>query len=290
MSNALTLPSYSLVSTEGLMAYSRMVNSIPRLSAEREHKLAIAYRDNNDIGAAREIVVSQLRSVLYVARGYNGYGLPVSDLIQEGNIGLMKAVKHFDPDRGVRFITFAMHWIRAEINEFVLRNWRIVKIATTKAQRKLFFGLRKSRKNIGRMNQAELEKTAKFFDVKVSDVEHMENRFSAADTSYDPAIGDDEDSNMAQPVDYLCADDSDPAVLVERRCEVESKQKNVHAALSELNERSADILRSRWLCEEGEKATLQELAKRYKISAERVRQVEQEAMAKIRCYLTDSIA
>lgn len=276
----------------GLDHYIRTVNAIPALSAERERTLAIAYRKDDNLEAARELVMSQLSFVVHIARGYKGYGLSLSDLIQEGNIGLMKAVKQFDPHRGVRFITFAVHWIRAEMYEFVIRNWRIVKIATTKAQRKLFFGLRKSRKRLGLMGRKELEEAARHFDVKVDDVAVMDSRLNGADLSYDPMVSQDSDSgeNVSVPAEFIASDEDDPAVMLEQADTHTHKTRALAKALSVLDKRSADIVRSRWLLAPGEpKSTLQDLAGRYEISVERVRQIEQVAMKKIRVNLEQAL-
>lgn len=272
--------------------YIRTVNAIPALSAERERTLAITYRRDDNLEAARELVMSQLSFVVHIARGYKGYGLSLSDLIQEGNIGLMKAVKQFDPHRGVRFITFAVHWIRAEMYEFVIRNWRIVKIATTKAQRKLFFGLRKSRKRLGLMDRNELEEAARHFDVKVDDVALMDSRLNGADLSYDPMVSQDGDSgeNTSVPAEFIASDEDDPAVMLEQADTHTHKTRALGKALSVLDKRSADIVRSRWLLAPDEqKSTLQDLAGRYGISVERVRQIEQVAMKKIRVSLEQAL-
>ena len=284
---------HSISLAQGLDGYIRAVNAIPALSAEREHDLAVAYYEENNLNAARELVLSQLSYVVYTAKKFQGYGLPISDLIQEGNIGLMKAVKHFDPYRKVRFITFAVHWIRAEIYEFVVRNWRIVKIATTKAQRKLFFGLRKSRNRLGVMSRREIEKTASELNVPVKDVALMDQRFNSADMSFDP-MGTTEDNSSEDdhrpsvPAEYLSNDDADPATLVEREDTATARREALHKILSRLDERSATILRSRWLnSANNKKTTLQSLAQRFNISIERVRQIEKSAMTQVRDYLQE---
>lgn len=288
----LVLANNTLSSPGGLAGYIRAVNAIPRLSASHERDLAIAYREHNNLDAARQLVLSQLSYVVYLATKFRGYGLPESDLIQEGNIGLMKAVKHFDPYRGVRFITFAAHWIRAEIYEFVIRNWRIVKIATTQAQRKLFFGLRKSRQRLGVMNRRELEKAAIDFDVKVADVALMDGRLNNADVSFEPlneANDSFDDSNTMAPAEFIAADEADPATVIAEKEKMSTRREGLCVALSHLDERSTEIVRSRWLVSAGEKkSTLQDLAKRFNISVERVRQVEQAALNKVRKALQDS--
>lgn len=290
----MVLAGTALSSCGSLDAYIRAVNAIPALSAERERQLAIEYREHDDLEAARALVMSQLSYVVHVAHGYKGYGLSLADLIQEGNVGLMKAAKNFDPYRGVRFITFAAYWIRAEIYEFIVRNWRIVKIATTKAQRKLFFGLRKSRKRLGLMNSSELKAAAEHFDVDVGDVALMDARFNEGDCSFDAGPGEagadaDAEPTAPAPASFVASDAMDnPELKLVEEDTHDARRRAVGAALSALDERSADIVRSRWLRAEGEKKlTLQHLAERYGISVERVRQVERAAMDKIRTALQD---
>jgi RNA polymerase sigma-32 factor len=262
-----------------LDAYIERVSRIPVLTREEEVALARRYRGDDDLDAARQLVLSHLRFVVHIARGYVGYGLPMGDLVQEGNVGLMKAVKRFDPDVGVRLVSFAVHWIRAEIHEYVLRNWRLVKIATTKAQRKLFFNLRRLKKNLAWLTDAETRAVAQDLGVTAEEVTEMEKRLSARDLSFDPMPdGDDEDAYS--PAVYLSTADADPSTLVERAEWEDRTADRLAAALETLDARSRDILRSRWMS--GEKATLHELAERYGVSAERIRQLEANAIKKLR--------
>ncbi len=267
--------------------YIQAVNRVPTLSAEEEHDLAVRYRDDNDLDAARWLVMSHLRFVVHVARGYTGYGLPLADLIQEGNIGLMKAVKRFDPDVGVRLVSFAVHWIRAEIHEFILRNWRIVKVATTKAQRKLFFNLRGSKKRLGWMNRAEVNAVAKDLGVKPETVLEMESRLSGQDVGFDPPENsDDEDNTPRAPAAYLQHAGVDPAMEIEGNDWTSHQQDALHEALAGLDERSRDIIARRWLNDA--KATLQTLADEYGVSAERIRQLEKNALKKLRGAMAEA--
>jgi RNA polymerase sigma-32 factor len=260
------------------------VRRIPMLSVDEERALGERLRGENDLEAARTMVLSHLRFVIYIAQGYRGYGLPQADLIQEGNIGLMKAVKRFDPTMGVRLVTFAVHWIRAEIHEFILRNWRIVKVATTKAQRKLFFNLRNAKKRIGWLTQAEVDTVAKDLGVTSKDVLEMEKRMSMQDTSFDSHPGDDEDDAAAfAPAAYLEDHRYDPARVVEDREWEERGQRQFQQAFAQLDTRSQDILRRRWL--EDNKETLQDLADEYQLSAERIRQIESSAMKKMKKHM-----
>jgi len=263
-------------------AYMQTVSNIPVLDADEEQRLARKLRDDQDLQAAQTLVLSNLRFVLHVARGYSGYGLPLADLVQEGNIGLMKAVKRFDPDVGVRLISFAVHWIRAEIHEFILRNWRIVKVATTKAQRKLFFNLRSSKKRLGWMNDEEVNNVARDLDVKPETVLQMERRLSGSDLSFSGmTTGGDEDS-VYSPEDYLAADIGfDPAEDAESQDWEIFQHGNLQRALVDLDDRSRDILESRWLNEDG-KIGLAELGDKYDVSAERIRQLEAAAIKKLR--------
>lgn len=263
-------------------AYMQTVSNIPVLDADEEQRLARKLRDDQDLQAAQTLVLSNLRFVLHVARGYSGYGLPLADLVQEGNIGLMKAVKRFDPDVGVRLISFAVHWIRAEIHEFILRNWRIVKVATTKAQRKLFFNLRSSKKRLGWMNDEEVNNVARDLDVKPETVLQMERRLSGSDLSFSGmTTGSDEDS-VYSPEDYLAADIGfDPAEDAESQDWESFQHGNLQRALVDLDDRSRDILESRWLNEDG-KIGLAELGDKYDVSAERIRQLEAAAIKKLR--------
>ncbi len=262
-----------------LDSYIGRVAQIPVLSREQELALATRFHADGDLDAARELVLSHLRFVVHIARGYLGYGLPMGDLVQEGNIGLMKAVKRFDPAVGVRLVSFAVHWIRAEIHEYVLRNWRLVKVATTKSQRKLFFNLRKLKKNLTWLSEAETQAVARDLGVDVSDVREMEQRLSARDMSFDPTPESDEDDTYS-PAMYLPASNADPAVEVERAEWDEDSSERLGAALAKLDERSRSILRRRWMTDD--KATLHELAAEYGISAERVRQVEVNAISKLK--------
>jgi RNA polymerase sigma-32 factor len=261
-------------------AYVDTVSRIPVLSREDEQALALRFHQAGDLDAARQLVLSHLRFVLHIARGYAGYGLPMGDLVQEGNVGLMKAVKRFDPAVGVRLVSFAVHWIRAEIHEYVLRNWRLVKVATTKAQRKLFFNLRKYKKNLGWLSADETSAVARDLGVSEQDVTEMERRLSSRDVSYDPSPdADDEESSAYSPSAYLPAPDADPAVAVERAEWDDDVSERVAQAMTQLDERSRAILRARWMDEP--KATLHDLAARYGVSAERVRQIEANAIRKL---------
>jgi len=266
-------------------AYIQAVHQIPILTAEEEQELAVSYRDREDLDAARHLVLSHLRFVAHIARGYNGYGLPLADLIQEGNIGLMKAVKRFDPDMKVRLVSFAVHWIRAEIHEYILRNWRIVKVATTKAQRKLFFNLRRSKKRLGWLTQAEVNKVAEDLGVKPETVVEMESRLSGHDVSFDPQPdnGDDEEGMVRSPSAYLRDHQIDPAQQLEEDDWDGHQTDSLQQALSSLDARSRDIVQQRWL--QDDKTTLQELADHYSVSAERVRQLEKNAMKKLRAAM-----
>ncbi len=263
-----------------LNAYIQSVYSIPVLTREEEQELAQAYFHEEDLDAARKLVLAHLRFVVHIARSYPGYGLPLGDLIQEGNVGLMKAVKRFDPDRGVRLVSFAVHWIKAEIHEYILRNWRIVKIATTKAQRKLFFNLRSSKKSLGWLSLEEAQAIADDLGVDLKNVQQMEGRLSAYDLGFDaPTDADDEDSYQS-PVYYLEDHSQDPATLLEHDDTESNNSGMLIRGLDLLDERSRDIVERRWLSEG--KATLHELADEYGVSAERIRQIEAAAMKKIR--------
>jgi len=277
MNNMLALPINLSVGT--FDSYLSLVARMPKLSAEQEYDLAVRYRDEGDIEAARQLVMANLRFVAHVARGYAGYGLPLADIVQEGNIGLMKAVKRFDPDMGVRLVSFAVHWIKAEIHEFVIKNWRIVKVATTKAQRKLFFNLRKLKKDLSYLSPDEAEVIAENLDVDVKTVFEMERRLDGRDVGLEPSTDEGEDNSIA-PIAYLEQQNADPALLLENSDWHDRKEDLLMHAMSELDDRSRDILASRWLVEE--KATLHELADRYNVSAERIRQLEQNAMKKLK--------
>ena len=279
MTQALTLPpSLSLGSIDDYMA---AINRLPRLDAEEEQALAVRFREQGDLQAARQLVLANLRFVAHVARGYLGYGLPLQDLIQEGNIGLMKAVKRFDPGVGVRLVSFAVHWIKAEIHEFIIQNWRIVKVATTKAQRKLFFNLRKYKNRLGWLNPEEASTVAEELGVELDTVYEMEGRLSSQDLAYDAAAdGEDGERDFSAPVHYLRQANADPADLLESEDWEAHEQKKLIHAIEQLDDRSRDIVRSRWLSEE--KLTLHDLAARYKVSAERIRQLENSAMKRLK--------
>ncbi|HET6588169.1 MAG TPA: RNA polymerase sigma factor RpoH [Oleiagrimonas sp.] len=263
-----------------LDAYISAVHRIPVLSVEEEQDLARRFRGEDDLEAARQLVTSHLRFVVHVARGYSGYGLQLSDLIQEGNIGLMKAVKRFDPDHGVRLVSFAVHWIRAEMHEFILKNWRIVKVATTKAQRKLFFNLRKSKKRLGWLNAGEVKAVAADLGVPEKTVLEMESRLSGRDIGFEAPVDAGDDDKPA-PAAFLRDDEADPYDSVADADQAENRLATLDAAMGELDARSRDIVQRRWL-DEDNKATLQELADEYGVSAERIRQIEANAMKKMR--------
>lgn len=266
--------------------YLQAVSTIPMLEAEQEKELATRLQEDGDLNAAKQLIMSHLRFVAHIAKGYSGYGLPQADLIQEGNIGLMKAVKRFDPSVGVRLVSFAVHWIKAEIHEFVLKNWRIVKVATTKAQRKLFFNLRKNKKRLGWFNQAEVATVASELGVSEKEVREMESRMSGQDMGFD-LTGDDNDdapSSTYSPVQYLTDGSNDLAEEVEQQQWQEQSHTRLFSALKTLDERSQDIVSARWLSDD--KATLQELAAKYSVSAERVRQLEKTAMKKLQAAMS----
>ena len=269
-----------------LGGYIQAVNGIAVLSVEEERELAFRLYDEGDLEAARRLVLSHLRFVVHIARSSSGYGLPQADLIQEGNVGLMKAVKRFDPNQGVRLVSFAVHWIKAEIHEFVLRNWRIVKIATTKAQRKLFFNLRSAKKRLAWLNNDEVDAIAKDLDVKPEVVRDMEGRLSAFDAGYDASPSDDEESAYQAPAYFLDDASADPAAQLEDSDFEEDSTRRLQLALKELDERSRDILQRRWLTDD--KATLHDLADVYGVSAERIRQLEKNAMKKLRQKMGDA--
>ncbi len=262
-----------------LDSYIHAVGAIPVLSKENEQALSRRFNEAEDLDAARELVMAHLRFVVHIAKGYTGYGLPLSDLIQEGNVGLMKAVKRFDPDYGVRLVSFAVHWIRAEIHEFVLKNWRIVKVATTKAQRKLFFNLRKKKKSLAWLSHAETLAVAEDLGVSPKEVTEMERRLSARDAIFDPPTAADDEHSFT-PAAYLPSPTANPATLVEKADWTDDATARMTAAMKDLDERSRDILQSRWLTDN--KMTLHELADRYGVSAERIRQVEANAIKKLR--------
>ncbi|MCK7592400.1 RNA polymerase sigma factor RpoH [Pseudomarimonas salicorniae] len=281
MSTALVANNLPIPSALGsLDAYITAVNRIPMLTLEEEQDLAHRFREEDDLDAARQLVLSHLRFVVHVARGYNGYGLQMGDLIQEGNIGLMKAVKRFDPTQGVRLVSFAVHWVKAEMHEFILRNWRIVKVATTKAQRKLFFNLRKSKKRLGWMNQDEVQAVARDLNVPVAEVMEMEARLNGRDIGFDAPVDADDDVPPA-PAAFLEDHGADPSMTYERDDEEGDQLERLRQGLARLDERSRDIIRRRWLDVKG-KVTLQDLADEYGVSAERIRQIESQAMKKMK--------
>ena len=263
---------------QGLSRYLQAINDAPMLSQQEEKDLARRYSEGEDLEAARLLVFSHLRYVASIARGFTGYGLPLADLIQEGNVGLMKAVKRFDHDRDVRLVSFAVHWIKAEIYEYVVRNWRMVKVATTKAQRKLFFNLRKNRNRLGWMKQDEIDATAEDLNVDTSTVREMEGRMTGADIAFDVDTTDDDESTFWAPSETLSDYSADPGTLTLKADEARVRQQQLDTALDVLDERSRDIIQSRWLAESGKKTTLGDLAEQYGVSAERIRQIEKRAL------------
>lgn len=278
MTNALTLPAMG----GSLEGYIQSANSFPILSQEEEARLAQRLWDHGDLEAAQQLILSHLRFVIAIARGYKGYGLPQADLIQEGNIGLMKAVKRFDPERGVRLVSFAVHWIKAEIHEFIMRNWRLVKIATTKQQRKLFFNLRSMKQGLSTLNPNEVDAIATQLGVKPEEVVEMEKRFSGADVSLEPSSDDEDDSFT--PISYL-TDGNEPSQILENEQLIQLREKSLRQSLENLDERSRHIIEARWL-RESDTATLHDLADELGVSAERIRQIEAKALQKIRGVMT----
>ena len=282
MSQAMVANNLPIPSAMGsLEAYIGGVHQIPVLSVEDEQRLALRLRDHNDIAAAQELILSHLRFVVHVARGYSGYGLQLGDLIQEGNIGLMKAVKRFDPTVGVRLVSFAVHWIRAEMHEYIIKNWRIVKVATTKAQRKLFFNLRKSKTRLGWLNAEEVRAVAKDLNVSEREVLEMESRLSGRDIGFDAPDDADDDHAPPAPVSYLVAHDEDPATAYESADSEADQLEVLRDGMAKLDARSRDIIKRRWL-DADSKVTLQELADEYGVSAERIRQIEANALKKMK--------
>ena len=282
MSQALVANNLPIPSALGSMeAYVGAVHQIPVLSVEDEQRLAHRLREHNDIAAAQELILSHLRFVIHVARGYSGYGLQLGDLVQEGNIGLMKAVKRFDPTVGVRLVSFAVHWIRAEMHEYIIKNWRIVKVATTKAQRKLFFNLRKSKTRLGWLNAEEVRAVAKDLNVSEHDVLEMESRLSGRDIGFDAPDDADDDHAPPAPANYLVARDDDPALAYESANDEDNQLELLREGMASLDARSRDIIKRRWL-DADSKVTLQELADEYGVSAERIRQVEANALKKMK--------
>ena len=278
----MNLPALSVASIEN---YISAVNRVPLLTPEREYALGVALKTHGDLTAASEMVMSHLRLVVSIARNYTGYGLQHADLIQEGNIGLMKAVKRFDPDRGVRLVSFAVHWIKAEIHEYILKNWRIVKVATTKAQRKLFFNLRSMKPNFGTLSPKEVKEVARVLNVKETDVTEMEKRLSGQEISLEPG-NDDDDSNWVSPIAYLQDSSLEPSERLVAMQKESAAANGMRAALESLDERSRRIIETRWL-HEGEEKTLHELAEEFGVSAERIRQIEAKAMQKMKVALKD---
>ncbi len=282
MSNNMQSMALSVPHSGSIEGYIQAVNSINMLTAEEEHQLAVRLRENEDLEAARKLVMSHLRFVVHIAKSYSGYGLPQADLIQEGNIGLMKAVKRFDPSVGVRLVSFAVHWIKAEIHEFVLKNWRIVKVATTKAQRKLFFNLRKAKKRLGWFTHDEVQTVAEELGVSTKEVLQMEARMSSQDQAFDLGADDDESGNFA-PAQFLEDKTTDVEMSVVNEDWDSNASKRLYSALKTLDERSQDIIETRWLADN--KITLQDLANKYEVSAERVRQIEKNAMKKLQAAM-----
>ncbi|HQO15952.1 MAG TPA: RNA polymerase sigma factor RpoH [Methylotenera sp.] len=284
MSNALTLP--ALTAIDSVEHYARAIKAYPILSAEEEYALAVKFKKENDLEAARQLVVSHLRLVASIARGYMGYGLPQADLIQEGNIGLMKAVKRFDPDRGVRLVSFAMHWIKAEIHEYIVRNWRLVKIATTKAQRKLFFNLRSMRTGLNTLQPTEVAHIAKELNVKPEEVLEMEARLNGHEISLEADHDDDSDEHFS-PIAYLQDESLEPSDALQAKQAEMAETTGLAHALQSLDERSRRVVEARWLQDAGGQ-TLHELADEFGVSAERIRQIEQKAMQKMKTFMLES--
>ena len=277
MGTALALPVLSAGGS--IESYIQRVNAVPMLTAEEEKALALRLQQDNDLEAARQLVLSHLRVVVSIARGYSGYGLPQADLIQEGNIGLMKAVKRFDPDRGVRLFSFAVHWIKAEIHEYILRNWRLVRVATTKAQRKLFFNLRSMKSGFAALTHTEAQSIADALGVKPEEVLEMETRMTGQDVAL---IADDGDEDGYAPIDWLADHDNEPVRTLERRAHDRLQSEGLREALEGLDARSRRIVETRWLADEGESLTLHDLAAEYNVSAERIRQIEVKALQKMK--------
>jgi RNA polymerase sigma-32 factor len=280
MSTALTLNTQLAAPGPSIDGYAQSIKAIPMLTVEEERALTQRLHQDNDIDAAQVLVMSHLRFVMHIAHSYRGYGLSQEDLIQEGNIGLMKAIKRFDPAVGVRLVSFAVHWIRAEIHEYILRNWRIVKVATTKSQRKLFFNLRSAKKRLGWLTMLEVERIAEELGVSARDVLEMEKRLSGQDIPFDTHNDEEDDNDTATPATYLEDQRHDPARLMERKEWKQHGHNQLYSALRQLDQRSQDILQKRWLNEH--KATLQELADYYQVSAERIRQIENNAIKKLK--------
>ena len=271
---------------QNLESYLNSIQNISILTPEEEKKLAEELYYNNDLEAARKLVMAHLRFVAHVARGYSGYGLPQADLIQEGNVGLMKAVDKYDPHRGVKVVSFAVHWIKAEIHEYILKNWRLVKIATTKAQRKLFFNLRSKKKSLDWLTKEEAEKIASDLNVEVKDVLHMENRLTSQDSAFDAPVGSDDEGDILSPSQFLEDKSSSPEILVEQQEVAEHNSEELSMALASLDDRSKDIIARRYLADE--KETLHDLADEYNVSAERIRQIENGALKKLKAAMSNA--
>ncbi len=284
MTTALTLP--IVTAADSLEQYNRAIKAYPILSAEEEYDLAVKFKRENDLEAARKLIVSHLRLVTSIARGYTGYGLPQADLIQEGNIGLMKAVKRFDPERGVRLVSFAMHWIKAEIHEYIVKNWRLVKIATTKAQRKLFFNLRSMKSGMNSLQTSEVNHIARELNVKPEEVLEMESRLNGHEISLEANIDDDSDEHYS-PIAYLPDESLTPVEALEAKQHEHAESSGLAHALQNLDERSRRVVEARWLQESGGK-TLHELADEFGVSAERIRQIEQKAMQKMKTLMLEN--
>ena len=283
-SNVMALPSLS--PGRDIDAYLNTISALPILTVEREKELAERFYHDDDLQAARELVLCHLRFVVHIARSYSGYGLPQADLIQEGNVGLMKAVKRFDPNVGVRLVSFAVHWIKAEMHEYILRNWRVVKVATTKAQRKLFFNLRSAKKRLAWLNVEETEAIANDLGVPVAEVTRMEGRLSAGDMAFDGY--DNDDDQVSAPMHFIAATDADPADIVADNKSQQDNSKRLTAGFAELDDRSRDIVQRRWLADQ--KVTLHELAAEYGVSAERIRQLEKNALKKLKVSIESDAA
>ncbi|MCF6765273.1 RNA polymerase sigma factor RpoH [Thiotrichales bacterium 19S3-7] len=280
-----TLPVPALTDTGGLDRYIQYVNNIPMLTEDEEKELSQRLRSQNDLAAAQRLIMSHLRFVVRIARGFSGYGLPLTDLIQEGNIGLMKAVRRFDPAVGVRLVSFAVHWVKAEMHEYILKNWRIVKIATTKAQRKLFFNLRSNKAHLGWFTQEEIEAVAKDLNVDKATVIEMEKRMNAYDMAFDLS-NDEEEGPQLSPSMYLEDPNSAPESIVEQEDTAFQLHHSLFEAVDQLDERSRDIITQRWLVDK--KATLHDLADKYNVSAERIRQLESNALAKLKTFMAEA--
>lgn len=289
MNKSLVLRANSLPAvSDDFSAYASAIADIPTLTAEEEKELATRLIEHNDIQAAQMLVLAHLKFVVHIAKGFTGYGLPLVDLVQEGNVGLMKAVKRFDPTYNVRLISFAVHWIKSEIHDFVIRNWRIVKVATTKAQRKLFFNLRSSKEGLGWLNESETSSIADELNVSVDEVKRMESRLFSSDVSFDLPASADEDNEQFSPSEWLADENMDPSIQVEQDDTAEKELEALNRAMASLDDRSRDIVQRRWMeVDEGKKPTLHDLAAEYSVSAERIRQIEAQAMVKLKKFLIE---